>query len=110
LKQELSTQIGHGAVLLAVGTSGVNNISWFDWISANASGISVIIGICSFIAAVTFYTISYLKQSQASKNEIDISKINVKLESTDKHITEILELLTSKGKSNEKATTKKQRL
>lgn len=104
MKHEIYTQIANASTLLAVSTSGANKMGWFEFISSNAPGISVVIGFCSFVAAGIFYTISLFKQSQASKNEIEISHLNDRLDLYENRLIEILALLQTQGKSNEKTT------
>lgn len=104
MKQESLTLAGHAASGLTVGISGANKMGWFDFISVNASGISIILGCCSLFCAICFYVVSYRKQSQAGKNKIEINlmkevykKDQYKLS---KDISEIKMLLKSKGDSN----------
>jgi hypothetical protein len=75
LKQESLTLAGHAASGLTVGISGANKMGWFDFISANASGISIILGCCSLLCAICFYIVSYRKQTQADKNKVEIELI-----------------------------------
>lgn len=96
MKQEISTQIANASTLVAVSTSGANKLGWFEFISTNAPGISVIIGICSFLAALFFYTISLFKQSQASKNEIEISYLKKDVEELKGYIIQLVTLHRSK--------------
>ena len=102
MKQELSTQLGHAAVASAVTISGANEFGWFDYISANAGGFSVLIAMCSLLAALCFYAISLRKQNQ-NKIEIEVMKKAYKEEYDQLSIrlTEIKDLLKTQGESNE---------
>ena len=77
MKQESLTLAGHAASGLTVGISGVNKLGWFEFISVNASGISVIIGFCSLIFAICFYVVSSIKSSQTDRNKIEIDNLSV---------------------------------
>ena len=84
-------------------------MGWFDFISANAGGISVMIGACSLFCAISFYIVSYRKQVQAdkNKNEIEAKKQTYKddNEELSKSNSEIKDLL--KGDNNGKVTKKR---
>ncbi len=106
MKQESLTLAGHAASGLTVGISGANKLGWFEFISVNASGISIILGCCSLCCAICFYIVSYLKLSQSDKNkkQIDLMRDLYK-EDHDrltKDISEIKDLLKPKGDSNER--------
>lgn len=111
MKQESLTLAGHAASGLTVGISGANKMGWFDYISANASGISIILGCCSLLCAICFYIVSYRKQGQADKNKIEIELIKQTYRSDhdelSKSISEIKDLLKPKGKDNEKPTKRR---
>ena len=105
MRQELATQLGNAAVVVTASTAGATNLGWFQFISENSNGLSILLGFCSLFAALCFYAISLSKQSQATKNEIEIKLIKDKLEATDNHLIDILVLL--KGQANEEATKKR---
>lgn len=86
MKQESLTLAGHAASGLTVGISGANKMGWFDFISANASGISVILGCCSLISAICFYIISYRKHTLADENKKTLAFTKDALASTDKKL------------------------
>ena len=102
MKQELSTQLGHVATASTVTIYGANEMGWFEFISANASGISVLIAGCSLFAALCFYAISLRKQN-LNKIEIEVMKREYK-EDRKLLISEIKDLLKNQGESNERKT------
>jgi len=113
LKQESLTLAGHVASGFTVGISGATKMGWFEFISANASGISIILGCCSLFCAICFYVVSYIKLSQADKNTIEIEvikevhkhdhdKLTQGMTSMSSDMHEIKNLLISKGGSNER--------
>jgi len=101
MRQELATQLGNAGIVAATTAAGATNLGWFQFISENSNGLSILLGFCSLFAALCFYAISLSKQSQATKNEIEIKLLKDKLEATDNHLIDILVLL--KGKANEEA-------
>ena len=117
MKQESLTLAGHAASGLTVGISGATNLGWFDFISANASGISIILGCCSLCCAICFYIVSYMKLAQADKNTVEIrvikevhrrdhDKLTTGMNDMSKDLHEIKDLLTLRGASNEKRKAK----
>ena len=109
MKQESLTLAGHAASGLTVGISGANKMGWFDFISANASGISIILGCCSLFCAVCFYIVSYRKQGQADLNKIEIDTMKKTYKKNHdqlaQSISEIKDLI--KGNANAKITKKR---
>lgn len=101
MKQESLTVIAHSAVALTGTIYGGNEVGFFEYINANAPGISVLIALASFIAAITFYSFSYRKQNKAEENENRIDCLEERQEQMDDHLIEIIVLLKS-GDDNEK--------
>lgn len=106
MKQESLTQAGHAAVMLSGAIYGGNERGFFEYVNANAPGITVFIAAASFFAAITFYTLSYRKQQKTETNELRIEMLEEKQDSMDDHLVEIIVLLKTNGNDDEKATKK----
>ena len=104
MKQESLTQAAHAAVVLSGGIYGGNEVGFFQYINANAPGITVFIALASFCAAVTFYAFSYRKQQKTETNELRIKTLEEKQDSMDDHLIEIIVLLKTNGDNDEKTT------
>ncbi len=104
MKQEPLTLAGHAAVGFTAGISGGNKLGFFEYVNANAPGITVFIALASFVAAVTFYAFSYRKQQKTETNELRINSLEERQESMDDHLIEIIVLLKTNGNDDEKET------
>lgn len=107
MKQESLTLTAHSAAVLTGTIYGGNELGFFEYINANAPGITVFIALASFFAAITFYTFSYKKQQKTETNELRIKLLEEKQEQMDDHLIEIIVLLKTKGDNDEKRKTKK---
>ena len=107
MKQESLTQAAHAAVALTGGIYGGNELGFFGYINANAPGITVFIALASFIAAITFYTFSYIKQNKTQENANRIHSLEDRQEQMDDHLIEIIVLL--KTSNDDEKTPKKRR-
>ena len=99
MKQESLTQAAHAAAMLTGGIYGGNELGFFHYINTNAPGITVLIALASFIAAITFYIFSYIKQNKTVENEARINSLEEKQEQMDDHLIEIIVLIKSKDDS-----------
>ncbi len=107
MKQESLTQAAHAAAVLTGGIYGGNELGFFQYINANAPGITVFIALASFFAAITFYSFSYRRQNKAEENEKRIENLEGKQEQLDDHLIEIIVLLKTNGGINDKIKSKK---
>ncbi len=107
MKQESLTQAAHAAAVLTGGIYGGNELGFFQYINANAPGITVFIALASFFAAITFYSFSYRRQNKAEENEKRIENLEGKQEQLDDHLIEIIVLLKTNGGINDKIKSKR---
>lgn len=107
MKQESLTQAGHAAAVLTGAIYGGNEQGFFAYVNANAPGITVFIAAASFVAALTFYALSYRKLQKAETNELRIEMLEEKQDSMDDHLIEIIVLLKTNGDSDEKDPKKR---
>lgn len=82
IKQEVTQTIAEYALLGSVGTGIASEMSWFQFINANAQGLGFITSVVFGIIATVFYVITYLKKTNNTKEieNLKIQNINNALE------------------------------
>ena len=82
IKQELTQTIANYAMGASVGTGIASEMTWFQFINANAQGLGFITSVVFGLIGTLFYFITYIKKTDNTKEieKLRIQNINNTLE------------------------------